>query len=100
MADLSYEVVLDRHAVRGFARLPDKVKPAVWELLYGMLATNPYRAGSALLEPPLAGVHRAKRGEYVVLYLVDAEARTVRVRRIEHRRTVYGRPLPPEPRAT
>jgi len=99
VADLSYEVVLDRHAVRGFARLPDKVKPAVWELLYGMLVTKPYRAGSALLEPPLAGVHRAKRGEYVVLYLVDPQVQTVRVRRIEHRRTVYARPFPPEPRA-
>lgn len=94
MADLTYEVVIDRHAMRGFARLPDKVQAAVWELINGMLASNPQRVGSALLDPPLRGVHRAKRGEFVVLYVIDNEHQIVHVRRVDHRRTAYARPLP------
>lgn len=94
MADLTYQVIVDRHAMRGFARLPDKVQAAVWELVNGALAAKPQRVGSALLDPPLRGVHRAKRGEFVVLYAIDDREQTVHVRRIEDRRTAYARPLP------
>ncbi len=91
---MTYRVDLSKHARRGYHRLPFDVAVAVGALFDGVLASNPQRVGSILLDPPLAGVHRAKRGEYVVLYDIDDDAMVVRVRRIEHRRTVYGRPLP------
>jgi len=91
---VTYRVDLTGHARRGYNRLPIDVAVAVGALFDGPLSENPRRVGSALLDPPLAGVHRAKRGEYVVLYDIDDEAMVVRVRRVEHRRTVYVRRLP------
>lgn len=92
---MTYRVDLSRHARRGYNRLPFDVPVAVGGLFDGLLASDPQRVGSALIDPPFAGVHRAKRGEYVVLHDIDDDAMVVRVRRIEHRRTVYVRPLPP-----
>ncbi len=89
---MTFELNVTTHAKRGFARLPDKVKPAVWEFLHAPLVVNPQRCGSRLRDPPLEGTWRAKRGEYVVLY--DVDGTTVSVVRIEHRRTVYDNPLP------
>ncbi len=83
---MTFELHLIAHAKRGFARLPDKVKPAVWEFVQGPLVVNPRRCGSRLLDPPLEGTGRAKRGQYVVLF--DLSETTVSVLRIEHRRTV------------
>jgi len=78
--------------VRGLTRLPDKIKPAVLEFIHGWLLENPRRVGSRLLEPPLDGIWRAQRGEYVAFY--DVVDQTVSVLRIERRRTVYDGPLP------
>ncbi len=78
--------------MRGLTRLPDKIKPAVWEFIHGWPLENPRRFGSHLLDPPLEGIWRPKRGEYVVFY--DVVDQTVSVLRIEHRRTVYDGPLP------
>ncbi len=58
------------------------------------LAPDPQRVGSVLLDPALAGVHRAKRGKYVVLYDIDDQQQVVLIRRLEHRRMVCSRPLP------
>ncbi len=91
---MTYRIDLTSHARRGFNGLPPEVAAVVGAFLDGPLAGSPHRAGSALLDPPLRGVRRAKRGEYVVLYDIDDEAEVVRVRRVEHRRTVYARPLP------
>lgn len=89
-----FAIAFDRHAKCGFAALPAKVQPAVWEFIHGPLADRPPVVGSRLLDPPLRGLFRAKRGEYAVLHEVDNGDRVVRVQRIEHRRSVYGLPLP------
>ena len=93
---MSRRVTWDRHARRGLARLPVTVAPAVWEFVTGPLADNPERVGSRLVQPPFAGVFRAKRGPYVVLFDIDGDHgdRTVVVRRVEHRATVLDRPAP------
>lgn len=71
----------------------------MWDFVTGPLADNPRRVGSQLVQPPFDGGFRAKRGSYVVLYdLVDDGEQTVVVRRVEHRSTVYDRPLPPSTR--
>lgn len=94
---MTYRVDLTSHACRGYNRLPFDLAPAVGALLDGPLSGNPRRVGSALVDPPFVGVHRAKRGEYVVLYDIDDDAMVVRVRRVEHHRTVDARRLPPDP---
>ena len=91
---MSYRVDLTRHARRGYNRLPIEAATAVGALFDGLLASNPRRVGSVLLDPPLQGGYRAKRGDYVVRYDIDEQAQIVIVRRVDHRRTVYARPLP------
>ena len=68
--------------------LPEKVAAAAVEFIYGALADNPQRVGKPLRDE-LAGKWSARRGEYRVIYTVDAEIVTVEVLRIDHRRDVY-----------
>ncbi len=58
------------------------------EFIVGPLCTEPERVGRPL-QRELAGYHSARRGAYRIVYRMDAEDRTVRVVRIEHRSDVY-----------
>lgn len=75
-------------ARRALARLPAKVATSVAEFLYGSLAANPHRAGKPL-RLGLSGLHSAPRGDYRVIYRIDAAIRQVTVLAIEHRSDVY-----------
>jgi mRNA interferase RelE/StbE len=69
-------------------RLPEAVAAAAYEFMTGPLLDNPYRVGKRLT-PPLADRFCARRGTYRILYLVDAETRTVTVVDVDHRGDVY-----------
>jgi len=75
-------------ARRTLARLPEKVAAAVVEFLYGSLAANPDRAGKPL-RFEMAGLHSARRGDYRVIYRIDAGQHRVDVLAIEHRADAY-----------
>jgi mRNA-degrading endonuclease RelE of RelBE toxin-antitoxin system len=75
-------------ARRALGRLPEKVATSVVEFLYGSLAANPHRVGKPLLLG-LGGLHSAWRGDYRVIYRIDAGLRKVTVLAIEHRSDVY-----------
>jgi mRNA interferase RelE/StbE len=75
-------------ARRALARLPEKVATSVVEFLYGSLAANPHRVGNPL-RLGLSGLHSARRGDYRVIYRIDAAIRQVAVLAIEHRSDVY-----------
>lgn len=78
-------------AQRDVRRLPEKIAAVVVEFIYGSLADNPQRVGRALhLE--LAGHHAARRGEYRIVYRIEAEARAVLIVHIDHRADVYRKP--------
>lgn len=75
---------------RDLAKLPEKVATAVVEFSYGGLAENPHWAGRELhLE--LAGLHAARRGDFRVIYRIDAGRHSVNVTVIDHRADVYRR---------
>lgn len=77
-------------AERDLRRSPEKVATAVVEFIYGSLADNPRRVGHALhLE--LSGKHSARRGDYRVIYVIDAAAHNVAIVAIDHRADVYRR---------
>jgi mRNA-degrading endonuclease RelE of RelBE toxin-antitoxin system len=61
---------------------------AVVEVCYGAMADNPQRIGKEL-RLDLAGLQSARRGDFRVVYRIDAEARRVEVVAIEHRADVY-----------
>ena len=77
-------------AERQLAQLPEGVAAAVAEFMVGALLDAPQRVGRPLRNE-LSGLHAARRGAYRVVYEIDEEAATVRVVRIDHRATVYGR---------
>ena len=75
-------------ARRALSRLPEKVATAVVEFAYGSLSANPRRVGKPLrLE--LSGLHSARRGDYRLIYRIDAVARRVDVLAIEPRSDLY-----------
>jgi mRNA-degrading endonuclease RelE of RelBE toxin-antitoxin system len=86
--DGDFEIAWTATARRTMRRLPEKVATAVVEFLYGSLAANPHRVGKPL-QLGLQGLHRARRGDYRVIYRIDDEQRRVEVIAIEHRADVY-----------
>lgn len=84
MAD-AYEIAWTPTAKRALQRLPEKVATAAIEFIYGPLASNPQRVGKAL-RLNLEGLHSARRGDYRIIYRIDAR---VTVTAIEHRADVY-----------
>lgn len=87
-----WKVTVQHPALRGLNRLPSKAAWAVVQFLEGPLSTNPLRATKPLNEP-LAGFRSGNVGHVRVLVKIDDEAEEVLVVRIEHRSTVYSRPL-------
>lgn len=80
-----YEVAWTPTAKRALQRLPEKVATAAIEFIYGPLAENPQRVGKAL-RFDLSGLHSARRGDYRIIYRLDAR---VTITAIEHRSDVY-----------
>lgn len=86
---MTYEVVLAPPARRALATgLPPWVAAAVVAFLSGPLAEDPFRVGKPLRNE-LEGTWSARRGEYRVIYTINARVVTVTVLTIAHRRAVY-----------
>jgi mRNA-degrading endonuclease RelE of RelBE toxin-antitoxin system len=86
----SFSVAWSASAQRELAKLPAKVATAVVEFIYGGLAENPRRVGHELtLE--LADIHSARRGDFRVLYRINANHEVGTIVNIDHRADVYRR---------
>jgi len=84
-----YEVQLAPPARRALAGgLPPAVAAAVIEFLSGPLAAAPFR-GAKPVRHELEGQWSARRGEYRVIYTINARVVTVTVLTIAHRRDAY-----------
>ncbi len=88
MTEPTWELVIAVSAERQLARLPEKIAAAVVEFALGPLRDNPRRVGHPL-QRELAGVWSARRGNYRIVYEIDAEHLIVIVLRIDHRADVY-----------
>ncbi|HET7481829.1 MAG TPA: type II toxin-antitoxin system RelE/ParE family toxin [Actinomycetota bacterium] len=85
-----FEIEWTAPARRSLARLPEKVSASAIEFIYGPLAENPQRVGRAL-RFELEGRHSAHRGDYRIVYRIDARRRVVFILAIDHRADVYRR---------
>lgn len=83
-----YEVDITPEGLRHLHRLPEKVRTAAIEMMLGALAEAPRRVGKPLLGE-LSGLFSARRGDYRVIYEIDAERLVVTVHRVQHRRDAY-----------
>jgi mRNA interferase RelE/StbE len=87
---VTYEVEITPEGLRHLNRLPEKIRTAVLEAIFGSIAENPHRAGKPL-RGELEGLYSARRGEFRVIYEIDEAAGIVLVHRAKHRRTAYRR---------
>ncbi len=88
MSASRYEIEWTASALRSVDRLPEKIATACVEFVYGGLAENPQRVGRAL-RFELDGKHSARRGDFRVIYEIDARQSVVTVIAIDHRSDVY-----------
>jgi mRNA interferase RelE/StbE len=86
----SYEVEITPEGLRHLNRLPEKVRAAVLETIFGSIADNLRRAGKPL-RGEFEGLYSARRGEFRVIYEVDEETGTIQVHRAQHRGQAYRR---------
>jgi mRNA interferase RelE/StbE len=89
---VSFRVELTRQARRALAEeLPEVVAAACLEFIHGPLAENPHRVGKQLA-PPHYPRYAARRGDFRIIYKVQADRLLVLVVNIQHRRDVYRTP--------
>jgi mRNA interferase RelE/StbE len=84
------EVQITPEGLRHLNRLPEPVRAAVLEAIFGTIAENPYRSGKPL-RGELDGLHSARRGDFRIVYEIDEEAKVVLVHRAQHRGSAYRR---------
>lgn len=83
-----WHVELAPAAGRSLSRLPAKVATAIVEFITATLPQDPKRM-SKPLRYELAALRSARRGDYRVLFALDADEHTLLVVRIAHRADVY-----------
>ena len=83
-----YEVEITPEGLRQLNRLPDKVRDAALESIFGSIADNPQRLGKPLVGE-LEGLRSARRGDYRIIYEIFEDDKIVLVHRVQHRRGVY-----------
>lgn len=88
MTDARFTVAWNGPAQRALRKIPEKAAAAAVEFIYGSLADNPQRVGKAL-RYELAGLHSARRGDYRVIYRINADQHVIEIVAIEHRADAY-----------
>jgi mRNA-degrading endonuclease RelE of RelBE toxin-antitoxin system len=83
-----YDVEITPEGLRHLNRLPDKVRNAALETVFGPIAENPQRLGRPLVGE-LEGLRPARRGDYRIIYEVFEATMTVLIHRVQHRRDAY-----------
>jgi mRNA-degrading endonuclease RelE of RelBE toxin-antitoxin system len=86
--DAGFTVAWTGPAQRALRKLPEKAAAAAIEFIYGSLADNPHRVGKPL-RYELAGLHSARRGDYRVIYRINADQQIIEIVAIEHRADAY-----------
>ena len=85
-----YDVEITPEGLRHLNRLPDKVRHAALETVFGPIAANPQRLRKPLVGE-LEGLRSARRGDYRIIYEIFEANQTVLIHRVQHRGDVYRR---------
>ena len=85
-----YDVEITPEGLRHLNRLPNKVRHAALETVFGPIAENPQRLGKPLVGE-LEGLRLARRGDYRIIYEIFEATQTVLIHRVQHRGDVYRR---------
>ncbi len=80
-----YEIEITAEGLRRLNRLPEKVRHAALESIFGPIADNPNRLGKPLVGE-LEGLWSARRGDYRIIYEIFEDDEVVLIHRVQHRR--------------
>ncbi|MEE9205973.1 MAG: type II toxin-antitoxin system RelE/ParE family toxin [Acidimicrobiia bacterium] len=83
-----YEVGITPEGLHHLNRLPEKVRNAALESIFGPIANNPNRLGKPLVGE-LEDLRSARRGDYRTIYEVLEADGVVLIHRVQHRRDAY-----------
>ncbi len=73
-----YEVEITPEGLRHLNRLPEKIRHAALESVFGSIADNPQRLGKPLVGE-LQGLYSARRGGYRIIYEILEDDHVVTV---------------------
>ena len=83
-----YEIEITAEGLRYLNRLPEKVRVAALESIFGPISDNPNRLGKPLVGE-LEGLWSARRGDYRIIYESFEDEQVVLIHRVQHRGDVY-----------
>jgi len=83
-----YEIEITAEGLRHLNKLPDKVRHAALESIFGPISDNPNRLGKPLVGE-LEGLRSARRGDYRIISEVFEDEQIVLIHRVQHRRDAY-----------
>jgi len=83
-----YEIEITAEGLWHLNKLPDKVRHAALESIFGPIAENPNRLGKPLVGE-LEGLWSARRGDYRTIYEIFEDEQIVLIHRVQHRRDVH-----------
>jgi mRNA-degrading endonuclease RelE of RelBE toxin-antitoxin system len=83
-----YEIEITAEGLRHLNKLPEKVRLAALESIFGPIAENPNRLGKPLVGE-LEGLWSARRGDYRIIYEIFEDEQIALIHRVQHRRDAY-----------
>ena len=83
-----FEISWTPTALRNFDELPEKVAFAILEFATVTLVEEPIKVSKAL-NAPFEGLRSARRGQYRIIYSVDAKKNKVLIHGVKHRNVAY-----------
>ncbi|NHZ71040.1 MAG: type II toxin-antitoxin system RelE/ParE family toxin [Proteobacteria bacterium] len=83
-----YEIEITAEGLRHLNKLPEKVRDAALESIFGPISENPNRLGMPLVGE-VEGLWSARRGDYRIIYEIFEDDQTVLIHRVQHRRDAY-----------
>jgi mRNA-degrading endonuclease RelE of RelBE toxin-antitoxin system len=83
-----YEIEITAEGLCYLNKLPEKVRLAALESIFGPIAENPNRLGKPLVGE-LEGLWSARRGDYRIIYEIFEDEQIALIHRVQHRRDAY-----------
>jgi len=80
-----YEIEITAEGLRHLNKLPEKVRHAALESIFGPISGNPNRLRRPLVGE-LEGLWSARRGDYRIIYEIFEDDEVVLIHRVQHRR--------------
>ncbi len=78
-----YEIEITPEGLRHLNQLPEQVRHAALESIFGPIAENPHRLSKPLVGE-LGGLWSARRGDYRIIYEIIKDEQIVLIHRAQH----------------